>query len=38
MIAVVSYPPLLTPPKMEDKLSDAVARFVLEVGGLENGV
>ena len=26
------------PPKMEDEVADAVARFVLEVGGIKKGV
>ena len=30
--------PLPMPPKMEDEVADAVARFVLEVGGIKKGV
>jgi len=38
-MAVVSRLLLLpSPHKMEDELSDAVARFVLEAGGLKQGV
>lgn len=37
-MAVVSRPLLLSSSKMENELSDAVARFVLEAGGIEQGM